>query len=83
MKMPTLPAVLLTVYLVVITLGDGPLKARLLGRGAMVPMPVLFLGAIGGFIWIGFLGLFIGAVLLSLGYNLLEAWMGGGLLSDG
>jgi predicted PurR-regulated permease PerM len=83
MKMATLPAVLLTVYLVVVALGDGPLKAILLGRGAMVPMPVLFIGAIGGFIWIGFLGLFIGAVLLSLGYKLLEAWMGGELLSDG
>ncbi|MFN2253962.1 MAG: hypothetical protein ACK2U6_06940 [Candidatus Promineifilaceae bacterium] len=46
-------------------------------------MLVIFLGAIGGFIAIGFLGLFIGAVVLSVGYKLFEAWMGGELLSDG
>ncbi|CAB5080005.1 Permease of the drug/metabolite transporter (DMT) superfamily [Olavius algarvensis associated proteobacterium Delta 3] len=82
-NMSTLPAVVLTVYLVVLTvylivvaIGDGPLKAIFLGRGAAVPMAVIFLGAIGGFIWIGFLGLFIGAVILSLSYILFKTWMG-------
>jgi len=75
-NMTTLPAVILTIYLVVVAVGDGPLKAILLGRGAPVPMAVIFLGAIGGFIWIGFLGLFLGAVILSLSYKLFEAWMG-------
>lgn len=82
MEMSTLPAVLLTVYLIAVTIGDGPLKAILLGRGALVPMPVIFLGAIGGFIWIGFLGLFIGAVMLSLGYKLFEAWLGEGMFPE-
>jgi len=76
-------AVLLTVWLVLVAVSDGPMKAVIFGRGASVPMLVIFLGAIGGFIAIGFLGLFIGAVVLSVGYKLLEAWMGGGLLSDG
>lgn len=75
-NMSTLPAVILTVYLVVVAIGDGPLKAIFLGKGAAVPMAVIFLGAIGGFIWIGFLGLFIGAVVLSLTYKLFDAWMG-------
>jgi len=75
-NMGTLPAVILTVYLIVVAIGDGPLKAILLGRGAAVPMAVIFLGAIGGFIWIGFLGLFIGAVILSLSYILFKTWMG-------
>ena len=77
--MGTLPAVILTVYLIVVAIGDGPLKAFLLGKGVAVPMAVIFLGAIGGFIWIGFLGLFLGAVILSLSYKLFDAWMGSGL----
>ncbi len=68
-------AVLLTVWLVVVTASDGPMKAVIFGRSASVPMLVIFLGAIGGFIAIGFLGLFIGAVVLSVGYKLFEAWL--------
>ena len=74
-KMSTLTAVMLTVWLVLLTISDGPLKAVLMGRGASVPMLVIFLGAIGGFISFGFLGLFIGAVILSVGYKLLEVWL--------
>ena len=73
--MGKLSAVLLTVWLVVVTASDGPMKAVIFGRGASVPMLVIFLGAIGGFIAIGFLGLFIGAVVLSVGYKLFEAWL--------
>ena len=68
-------AVLLTVWLVLVTASDGPMKAVIFGRGAKVPMLVIFLGAIGGFIAVGFLGLFIGAVVLSVGYKLFEAWL--------
>lgn len=75
-NMALFSAIVLTVYLIIITLGDGPLKAVIMGRGAPVPMATIFLGAIGGFLWLGFLGLFIGAVLLSLGYKLIEAWIG-------
>jgi len=74
-KMSTLTAIMLTVWLVLLTISDGPLKAFLMGRGASVPMLVIFLGAIGGFISFGFLGLFIGAVILSVGYKLLEVWL--------
>jgi predicted PurR-regulated permease PerM len=69
------PAVLLTIWLVLVTASDGPMKAVIFGRSASVPMLVIFLGAIGGFIAIGFLGLFIGAVVLSVGYKLFEAWL--------
>ncbi len=74
-EMSTLTAVILTVWLVLVTIADGPLKAVLLGKGAPVPMTVIFLGAIGGFIAFGFLGLFIGAVILSVGYKLFELWL--------
>ena len=51
------------------------LKADSLGRGAPVPMLVIFLGSIGGFISMGFIGLFVGAVILSLGFKLFQAWL--------
>jgi predicted PurR-regulated permease PerM len=47
----------------------------LLGRGLETPMLVILIGAIGGAIMSGIVGLFIGAVVLALGYELLIAWM--------
>lgn len=74
--MDTLPAVLLTVWMLITMVSDNVLKPLLLGRGASVPMLVIFLGAIGGFILSGFIGLFTGAVVLSIGYVLMQGWMG-------
>jgi predicted PurR-regulated permease PerM len=54
---------------------DNILKPLLLGRGVEVPMVVIFVGAIGGFISSGIIGLFVGAVLLVLGYRLFLAWL--------
>jgi predicted PurR-regulated permease PerM len=42
-----------------------------------VPTAVIFLGAIGGFLLSGFIGLFTGAVVLSIGYRLMQGWMTG------
>jgi predicted PurR-regulated permease PerM len=74
-KLNTITAVILTIWLVILAIADGPMKAAIMGRGASVPMLVIFLGSIGGFISLGFLGLFIGAVVLSVGYNLFEFWL--------
>ena len=71
----TLTAGLLTVWLILVMLSDNFLKPILLGRGAPVPMLVIFLGSIGGFLSMGFIGLFVGAVILSLGYKLFRAWL--------
>ena len=38
-------------------------------------MLVILLGAIGGMLMSGILGLFVGAVVLALGYKLFEAWL--------
>jgi predicted PurR-regulated permease PerM len=38
-------------------------------------MLVILLGAIGGAIFAGIIGLFIGAIVLALGYEILVAWM--------
>jgi predicted PurR-regulated permease PerM len=57
-------------------LADNILKPLLLGKGAPVPMLVIFIGVIGGFILSGFIGLFTGAIVMSLGYRLYVEWIG-------
>ncbi|MCB2170024.1 MAG: AI-2E family transporter [Deltaproteobacteria bacterium] len=71
-------AILWTVLLLVIALSDNVLKPLLMGKGSTVPMLVIFLGAIGGFIFSGLIGLFTGAIVLSVGYNLMVHWIGEG-----
>ena len=71
----TLTAGLLTGWLILVSLLDNFLKPILMGRGAPVPMLVIFLGAIGGFLSMGFMGLFVGAVILSIGFKLLLTWL--------
>jgi len=71
----TLTAGLLAVWLIFVMLSDNFLKPILLGRGAPVPMLVIFLGSIGGFISMGFIGLFVGAVVLSLSFKLFRTWL--------
>ena len=53
-----------TVYLLLGGASDNVLKPVLLGKGAPVPMLVIFLGVIGGFMLSGFIGLFTGAVVM-------------------
>lgn len=68
-------AILLTIWMLVAGLIDNVLKPIMLGKGAPVPMLVVFLGAIGGFIFTGFTGLFTGAIVLSLAYKLFAEWL--------
>lgn len=63
------------VYFVLVMFADNILKPILLGKGAQVPMLVIFLGVIGGFLLSGFIGLFTGAIVLSIGYKLFLVWM--------
>jgi predicted PurR-regulated permease PerM len=73
----TLPFVLFLIWSVFVGALDNILKPILLGRGVKVPMVIIFIGAIGGFITSGIIGLFIGAVILALGYKLFLAWLYG------
>ncbi|HHJ14053.1 MAG TPA: AI-2E family transporter [Gammaproteobacteria bacterium] len=66
---------LYTVYLLVAGMADSILKPLLLGRGVDAPMPIILLGALGGMMASGLLGLFLGAVLLALGYRLFMDWV--------
>jgi predicted PurR-regulated permease PerM len=69
------PATIFAVYMLVVSLADMVLKPMLLGRGVDTPMLVILFGAIGGAMTMGILGLFLGAVILALSYELLIAWM--------
>ncbi|MGI9224118.1 MAG: AI-2E family transporter [Woeseiaceae bacterium] len=69
------PATIFLVYALIVSASDAVLKPMLLGRGVETPMLVILIGAIGGAIASGIIGLFIGAVVLALGYELLVAWM--------
>ncbi|RLA73220.1 MAG: AI-2E family transporter [Epsilonproteobacteria bacterium] len=73
----TTPATIFAVYAVIVSASDGFLKPLLLGRGVDIPMLVILLGAIGGMILSGILGLFVGAVGLALAYKLFMAWLEG------
>jgi predicted PurR-regulated permease PerM len=72
---PTWIAIVFAVWAALIGLSDNVLKPLLMGRGSSVPMLVLFMGSLGGFIASGILGLFVGAVVLSLGYTVFLAWL--------
>lgn len=71
----TFSATMLALWMGIVLVSDNILKPLLLGHGASVPMLVVFLGAIGGFLYIGFLGLFLGAVILTIGYKLFMEWL--------
>lgn len=72
----TLTATLLALWMIPVTLSDNILRPILMGRGALVPMLVIFMGAIGGLMYDGFIGLFLGAIILSIMYKLFMAWLG-------
>jgi predicted PurR-regulated permease PerM len=63
------------VYQVLAGASDSFLKPMLMGRGLDIPMPVILIGAIGGMMMSGIIGLFAGAVILSLWYTLFGLWL--------
>ncbi len=69
------PAVVYTVVLFVGGLADNVLKPLMLGRGVDAPMPVILIGALGGMATGGILGMFIGATVLALGYQIFMRWV--------
>ena len=71
----TAAAIGYTVLLVLVGMIDNVLKPLMLGRGVDVPMPVILFGALGGMATAGILGLFVGATLLALGYEIFMGWV--------
>ena len=73
--LPPLMALLLTLWLVAATLLEHLLKPLLMARGLPVPMLVILVGVVGGTLRAGPVGLFLGPVLLSLGYHFVRLWV--------
>ena len=71
----TTTAVVFTIYELIAGASDSFLKPLLMGRGLDIPMPVILIGAIGGMIAAGIIGLFAGAVVLSIWYKLFGLWL--------
>jgi len=71
----TFTAVAFLIWSIPLSLIDNILKPILLGRGVKTPMAIIFIGAIGGLLNSGVIGLFIGAVTLALGYELFLLWL--------
>jgi len=71
----TTPAVIFLIYSIIVSGSDGFLKPLFLGRGMSTPMLIILLGAIGGMMLSGIIGLFVGAIILALGYELFMKWL--------
>jgi len=65
----------LTIYLLIVGLADNILKPILMGRGLSTPMPVIFIGVLGGMLAHGIVGLFVGPIILAVTWELIMAWI--------
>ena len=74
----TTAAIIFTVWELIAGASDNILKPMLLGRGLDIPMLVILIGAIGGMILMGMIGLFIGSVVLAIAYQIFVYWMKNG-----
>ena len=71
----TTGTIVFAIYALVVSFSDTFLKPLFLGRGVEIPMPVILIGAIGGVMLSGVIGLFVGAVVLAIGWKLLQVWI--------
>jgi predicted PurR-regulated permease PerM len=53
---------------------ENILRPYLISRGSDLPLVMVFLGMIGGLLAFGLLGIFLGPVLLAIGFSLVEEW---------
>jgi predicted PurR-regulated permease PerM len=74
-------AIVYSIVLFIAGIADNFLKPLMLGRGVDAPMPVILLGALGGMATAGIVGLFVGAVVLALGYQIFMGWVHNGSVS--
>jgi predicted PurR-regulated permease PerM len=68
-------AIFLVVWAVVVGTLDNVLRPVLIKMGADLPLLLIFAGVIGGLFAFGLVGIFVGPVMLAVGYTLVEAWM--------
>ncbi len=67
--------IVLAVYGVVAVSGaDSVIRPYFIARGAQLPFVLTVLGVLGGAIAFGLIGIFLGPVLLGIGYTLVNEW---------
>lgn len=71
----TLHNIIFSVLIILSSFVDNVLKPLVLGRGVDAPMPVILIGALGGMMSGGILGMFIGATFLAAGYVVFMEWV--------
>jgi predicted PurR-regulated permease PerM len=71
----TTNALLFTAYMIPVGLLDNVLRPIIMARGLTTPMPVIFIGVVGGTIAYGISGLFLGPIVLSVAWVLVAAWV--------
>jgi len=71
----TTPAIIFTIYMIIVALSDNVLKPLFLSKGLQTPMIVILMGAIGGMVFQGLLGLFVGPVILAILYEIYTGWV--------
>lgn len=69
------PEIIFSLYFLIVGMSNGVLRSMLIGRGVNIPTVVILIGAIGGMMLMGILGLFLGAVIFTLFYKLFELWI--------
>ena len=74
-KESTTVAVIFLVWCVLVSISDNFLKPLFMGMGVDIPMLVLLVGALGGMLLSGIIGLFIGAVVVAISYKLMMSWI--------
>ena len=72
--LPPVMALLVTLWLLASIVLEHLLKPLLMARGLPVPMLVILVGVVGGTLKAGPVGLFLGPVMLSLGYHFVRLW---------
>ena len=68
-------AVLITIFLVLVSISDHALKPLLMSRGLSTPVLVIFIGVLGGTLAHGIVGLFVGPIVLAVAWELMRAWV--------
>jgi len=61
--------------MVVISSSYNVVKPYLISRGGTLPLLLVFMGVVGGLVAFGFIGVFLGPVILAIGYAMLAEWM--------
>lgn len=61
---------------IIINVLDNVIKPLLIGRGAGSPIWIIFIGVIGGVLTMGLIGIFVGPLIMAIGYSIVSSWLG-------